>query len=184
MSTTKSSVRVTIECVDSCEILIVPPTSRRRRHDQEDEATMTTSEINAKRARILQWNQEVLAAARQVSIDESSSRTAESHRVGKLFKFIRTPARQAIRALRRDAYNEYSCRSSHFYACARKQELNTDGLKFAEFRQMLIQALLVLAYTSNHVDRNVSFDRHTANTGNQNDVGFSEPSCSDIKFFK
>ncbi|CAB0033438.1 unnamed protein product [Trichogramma brassicae] len=70
MSTTKSSVRVTIECVDSCEILIVPPTSRRRRHDQEDEATMTTSEINAKRARILQWNQEVLAAARQVSIDE------------------------------------------------------------------------------------------------------------------
>ncbi|CAB0042029.1 unnamed protein product [Trichogramma brassicae] len=59
-----------------------------------------------------------------------------------------------------------------------------DGLEFAEFRQMLIQALLVLAYTSNHVDRNVSFDRHTANTGNQNDVGFSEPSCSDIKFFK
>ncbi|CAB0044371.1 unnamed protein product, partial [Trichogramma brassicae] len=56
---------------------------------------------------------------------KSSSRTAESHRVGKLFKFIRTPARQAIRALRRDAYNEYSCRSSHFYACARKQELNT-----------------------------------------------------------
>ncbi|CAB0035119.1 unnamed protein product [Trichogramma brassicae] len=48
----------------------MPSTSRRRRHDQQDEATMTTFEINAKRARILEWNQEVLAAARQISMDE------------------------------------------------------------------------------------------------------------------
>ncbi|CAB0040672.1 unnamed protein product [Trichogramma brassicae] len=48
----------------------MPSTSRRRRHDQQDETTMTTFEINAKRARILEWNQEVLTAARQVSIDE------------------------------------------------------------------------------------------------------------------
>ncbi|CAB0035487.1 unnamed protein product [Trichogramma brassicae] len=225
MSTTKSSVRVTIECVDSCEILIVPPTSRRRRHDHGRRSNDDDLRDQCQTSKDPPMNQEVLAAARQVSIDEvkqprlaalaklpsmveqqreiirrpwrmgksppptitlsddyslvsetslteyivndikqrvaaelrrqrrrrahtnkcsktrrgsscnvrpglsnslkSSSRTAESHRVGKLFKFIRTPARQAIRALRRDAYNEYSCRSSHFYACARKQELNT-----------------------------------------------------------
>ncbi|KAL7297014.1 hypothetical protein TKK_0009444 [Trichogramma kaykai] len=66
----RSNVCITIEYVDSAETLIIPSTSRRRRYDQQDEANMTVAEINAKRARILGWNQEVLAAARRITADE------------------------------------------------------------------------------------------------------------------